>query len=77
MRQGNHIIIKDVEISNINVPDPTSSKVGANAIILYGNNASVPISNVLIDNCYVHDCQTGWNEAVTVNGNSELCKCYK
>lgn len=71
MRQGNHIIIKDVEISNINVPDPTSSKVGANAIILYGNNASVPISNVLIDNCYVHDCQTGWNEAVTVNGNSE------
>lgn len=71
MRQGNHIIIKDVEISNINVPDPTSSKVGANAIILYGNNASVPISNVLIDGCYVHDCQTGWNEAVTVNGNSE------
>ncbi len=71
MRQGNHIIIKDVEISNINVPDPKSSKVGANAIILYGNNASVPISNVIIDGCYVHDCQTGWSEAISVNGNSE------
>ncbi len=71
MNKGKYIILKNIEIYDINVPDPTSSKVGANAIILYANDASNPISNILIDSCYIHDCQTGWNEGVSVNGNSE------
>lgn len=71
MNRGSHIIMKNLEICNINVPDPKSSSVGANAIILYANNASTPISNVLIDSCYVHDCETGWSEGISVNGNSE------
>lgn len=71
MNRGNHIIIKNMEIYNINVPNPKSSEVGANAIILYATDAKNPISNVLIYGCYIHDCQTGWNEGVSVNGNSE------
>ncbi|MDO4301102.1 MAG: dockerin type I domain-containing protein [Clostridia bacterium] len=71
MNKGNHIIIKNIEIYDINVPDPTSGAVCSNAVILYGNDGSVPISNVLIDSCYIHDCQTGWSEGVSVNGNSE------
>lgn len=71
MNKGKYIILKNIEIYDINVPDPTSSNVGANAIILYANDASNPISNILIDSCYIHDCQTGWSEGVSVNGNSE------
>lgn len=71
MNKGKYIILKNIEIYDINVPDPTSSKVGANAIILYANDASNPISNILIDSCYIHDCQTGWSEGISVNGNSE------
>lgn len=71
MTQGHHIIFRNMEIYNINVPDPTSSSVATHAFNLYGNNASQPISNILIENCYIHDMQTGWSEAVAVNGNSE------
>lgn len=69
--QGHHMIFRNMEIYNINVPDPTSSTVSTHAFNLYGNNASVPISNILIENCYIHDMQTGWSEALAVNGNSE------
>lgn len=71
MVEGHHIIFRNLEITNINVPDPTSSSVATHAFNLYGNNASVPISNILIENCYIHDMQTGWSEAIAVNGNSE------
>ncbi len=71
MVQGHHIIFKNLEITNINVPDPTSSSVATHAFNLYGNNASVPISNILIEDCYIHDMETGWSEAIAVNGNSE------
>lgn len=71
MVQGHHIIFRNLEIYNINVPDPTSSSVATHAFNLYGNNASVPISNILIENCYIHDMQTGWSEAIAVNGNCE------
>ena len=71
MTEGHHIIFRNMEIYNINVPDPTSSSVSTHAFNLYGSNASVPISNILIENCNIHDMQTGWSEALTVNGNSE------
>ncbi len=71
MTEGHHIIFRNMEIYNINVPDPTSNSVSTHAFNLYGSNASVPISNILIENCNIHDMQTGWSEALTVNGNSE------
>lgn len=76
MVQGNHIIFRNLEIYNINVPDPTSSSVATHAFNLYGSNASEPISNIVIENCYIHDMQTGWSEALTVNGNSEYVNVF-
>lgn len=64
------ILIKDNEISNIKVADPSNTDgIGANAILLYGDDEDNPISNVTIIGNYIHDCQTGWNEAVSVEAN--------
>lgn len=71
MTEGHHIIFRNMEIYNINVPDPTSSSVSSHAFNFYGSNASNPISNIIVENCYIHDMQTGWSEALTVSGNSE------
>lgn len=71
MVQGSHIIFRNLEIYNINVPDPTSSSVSTHAFNFHGSNADTPISNIVVENCYIHDMQTGWSEALTVNGNAE------
>lgn len=63
-----YIHIKGLEITNIINPKPTSSNYGANPLLLFGEK-SESISNVVIEDCYIHDNVTGWCEAISVAGN--------
>ncbi len=67
----NHIIIKNNEFYNITVPTGSSDKNNAPIINFRGTNANNPNSNFLVYNNYIHDCATGWSEALTFVGNCE------
>ena len=70
---ASYINIKDIEIYNINcreiVGEDTS---GCNPLVVYADTSGA-ISNITIENCYIHDCDTGWSEALTLNGNVSNC----
>ena len=70
---ASYINLHDLEIYNINcreiVGDDTS---GCNPLVIYGDS-STPITNITVHNCFIHDCDTGWSEALTLNGNVENC----
>lgn len=66
-----YINIQNNEITNIRrVSDGES---GCNPLTLYGDG-STPISNCIIKNNYIHDCDTGWSEALTLEGNVTDCQ---
>ena len=64
-----YIDLHDLEIYNINcreiIGDETS---GCNPLVIYADSAG-SITNITVENCYIHDCDTGWSEALTLNGN--------
>ena len=70
---ASYIDLHDLEIYNINcreiVGEDTS---GCNPLVIYGDS-STPITNINVHNCLIHDCDTGWSEALTLNGNVENC----
>lgn len=70
---SSYINIRDVEIYNINcceiVEEETS---GCNPLVIYAD-ASNSINNITLENCFIHDCDTGWSEALTLNGNVSNC----
>lgn len=70
---ASYINLHSLEIYNINcreiVGEDTS---GCNPLVIYGDS-STPITNITVDNCFIHDCDTGWSEALTLNGNVENC----
>ena len=70
---ASYINIKNIEIYNINcreiVGEDTS---GCNPLVVYADTSG-SISNINIENCYIHDCDTGWSEALTLNGNVSNC----
>lgn len=70
---ASYIDLHDLEIYNINcqeiIGDATS---GCNPLVIYGDS-STPITNITVHNCFIHDCDTGWSEALTLNGNVESC----
>lgn len=63
-----HIIIKNNEFYNIRC-DGTSGN--APIISFRGSDNDSSINNVLIYNNNLHDCQTGWSEAIAIAGNCE------
>lgn len=68
-----YINLRNLEITNIKCKAfDSSSSNGCNPLVLYGDGTN-SISNCLIENCYVHDCDTGWSEAITLNGNVTDC----
>lgn len=70
---ASHINLRNLEITNITCKSFSSnSSNGCNPLVLYGDSSD-SINNILIENCYVHDCDTGWSEAITCNGNVENC----
>lgn len=68
-----YINIRNVEIYNITcreiVGEDTS---GCNPLVIYADTSG-SISNINVENCYIHDCDTGWSEALTLNGNVSNC----
>lgn len=70
---ANHIIISDCEISEIKTDDPKKKDHTANAIICYNTESTKKGSanNILLFNNNIHDCKTGWSEAVTMDENTE------
>lgn len=67
------INLHDLEIYNINCREIIGSDTsGCNPLVIYGDS-STPITNIAIHNCFIHDCDTGWSEALTLNGNVENC----
>ena len=65
-----YINLRNLEVTGIINPKPTNENYGANPILLFGEK-SESISNIIIENCYVHDNVTGWCEAIAVSGNCE------
>ena len=65
-----YINLRNLEVTGIINPKPTSDDYGANPILLFGEK-SESIANVVIEDCYVHDNVTGWCEAIAVSGNCE------
>ena len=63
-----HVVVSDLTIQNITTPSPKSEDHCANAILLMGRGSST-ISNVLLYRNYIHDCKTGWSEAISVAAN--------
>ena len=70
---ASYIDLHDLEIYNINcreiVGEDTS---GCNPLVIYADSSGA-ITNVTVENCYIHDCDTGWSEALTLNGNVSNC----
>ena len=68
-----YINLRNLEISNINckeiVGDETS---GCNPLVIYADTSG-SINNITVENCFIHDCDTGWSEALTLNGNVSNC----
>lgn len=70
---ASYIDLHDLEIYNINcreiVGEDTS---GCNPLVIYADSSG-SITNVTVENCYIHNCDTGWSEALTLNGNVSNC----
>lgn len=67
---SSYINFRNNEITNIKCK---SADNGCNPLVLYGDSATNSINNINVENNYIHDCSTGWSEAITCNGNVEYC----
>jgi Right handed beta helix region len=63
-----HIIVKKCKIYKI-INNSNSESGGANAIGVFGRNASTPIRDIIIDSCEVFNNKTCYSEAVSLDGN--------
>lgn len=73
--EGNcqYIEIRNNDVSNINFSSDLGATVNSSTnsqpIIVYGSNASNPVSNLIIAENTVRDSRTGFSEGLAVNGN--------
>ncbi len=67
----NHIIIKNNEFYNIRVSALDGEHNNGSVISFRGTKQGSPHNNFLIYNNNIHDCTTGWSEALTFVGNCE------
>lgn len=68
-----NILIKDCKIHDIhfsaNANATVKESTNAQGIIVYGTNATNPISNLKIINNQLYNCRLGYSEGIAVNGN--------
>ncbi len=67
------------DISNISITSITCTKKSEdyiNPLVIYGDKEE-PIHDINITGCDIHDCFTGYAEALTINGNVEDCTISK
>ena len=70
-----NITIENNEFYNLTCQGGTNIESGIRAIycVASTSESSNPSSNIIIKNNYVHDCMTGWSEAITLQGNITNC----
>ncbi len=70
---GNKITIQNCTIHDIhfsaNPNAAVNSGTNAQGIIVYGSNASTPVTNLKISNNTLFNCRLGYSEGIAVNGN--------
>jgi Right handed beta helix region len=70
---ADHIELLDNELSNIHFSTNPNAAVtpakNVNPLIIYGDHGSIPIADITISGNNIHDCRTGYSEALTLNGN--------
>ncbi len=66
---GSHIELRDNRIHDMRA---ASGGGDAMAISVYGSHATIPLSNIIIDNNHIYDCEPGHSEALTLNGNVDM-----
>ena len=68
-----NITIKNCKIHDIhfssNVSASVNDNTNAQGIIVYGSNATTPITNLRILNNQLYNCRLGYSEGIAVNGN--------
>lgn len=67
---SDHIIIDNCDISGICVDAPDTEDHCANAILCYNSSTDVQ-HDISIKKNKIHECATGWSEAISVDGNNE------
>ncbi len=71
---SSYIEIVKNEFSNIDY-SPTalgqtpSEDQNSQPIIVFGRDAATPLQGLLISGNSIHDCETGWSEGLSINGN--------
>ncbi|MCR5526922.1 MAG: right-handed parallel beta-helix repeat-containing protein [Lachnospiraceae bacterium] len=63
-----NITVENCEISDINVKDPATADHCGNAVLVLNESKKVSKGINIIGNS-IHDCATGWSEAVSIEGN--------
>ncbi len=71
---SSNISIVNNEFSNIDysstaVGQTPNSSQNSQPIIVFGRDASTSVSNLFISGNIIHDCETGWSECLSINGN--------
>jgi Right handed beta helix region len=70
---SNNIQILNCKFSNIhfsaNPNDAVNSGTNVNPLKVCGDNANIPIQNILLDGNEVSNCRTGYSEGIAVSGN--------
>ena len=71
---SSNIIIENNSISNIDYAPNVNGEIpnenqNSQPIIVFGRNENTPSTNIKILNNTVYNCETGWSEAISLNGN--------
>lgn len=74
-----HFTISDNKIHDIKVSDPSQEDCCASGIQVFGdgNTSQKVITDGLITNNKISDCETGWSEAIAVSGNCSKIRVNK
>lgn len=71
---SSNLYIENNEFSNIDysttaVGETPSEEQNSQPIIVFGRDETVPAQNLFFTQNSIHDCETGWSEALSINGN--------
>jgi len=61
----------NIDYSATAIGETPNSSQNSQPIIVYGRDSLHPVSNLKINGNTIHDCETGWSECLSINGNIE------
>lgn len=59
----------NIDYSSTAVGQTPSESQNSQPIIVFGRDPMNPVTNLKINNNIIHDCETGWSECLSINGN--------